>query len=114
MIFFYLEKTINIAVVGNALGKWVFLLFPEPQLFGRFWPFSEAEVKFSGFQILVKKQFLNETQSKLLRKRNFSRAFVLIKDVRQVGDWFWSFFGVFELWTNFLAVFKYRSEKRKK
>ena len=52
----YLEKIINIALVGNVPGNIIFLLlFPEPQSFGRFGLFSEAKVKFSGSKILVKK-----------------------------------------------------------
>ena len=51
---FYLEKPIDIAVVGNVQATLYFLTFPELQSFGRFGAVSEAKVKFSGSQIVVK------------------------------------------------------------
>ena len=106
-----------------------FLLFPKPHLFGRFWPFPEAKVKFSRSQMLVKNaknmifsskltNFLLWSIFKSPQNINYicnriSRALVLIQDLYKLRIKIWSFFGVFELRTFFWAIFRYRSEKCK-
>ena len=64
---FMKKKKVNIAVVGNVPNNVLFYFSPS---LCQFWPFSEAKVKFSGSQMLVKNAkihvFLHTNQFSIL------------------------------------------------
>ena len=136
-------------------ATFVFSFPPEPHLFNRFWPFSEAKVKFSGSQIFVKYEMAKNYDLVILQRfLNFKQFFgqfseakvkylgsqILVKNHKKLIFFKLSNFPFWSIskWTTkstflemeffpsicpyirslssgemVLAVFSYRSEKRK-
>ena len=76
----YLEKTINIAVVGNVPSNIFLKLFPEPQSFGSFGAFSEANAQLNQYHFLWE-------LSLIVNLSQFLVLFQIRREILSIKNW---------------------------